>query len=171
MQRRPGDADLHRGTRPLYGTNGIALVPNAIGSRMFVQTDGKVVFDAYGGHVTRTTAPVPAVVSTSTITVGTGKKARATGVSITFNTAINPALLNNVTSYVIRAVKGRKIIKLRKRGSISYNAATQTLTLTFAGQDDDRQGLHGRDHAGRRRRRRWGSPLQRRGDPSSSRRA
>ena len=126
---------------PSYGTNGIALVPNAIGSRMFVQTDGKVVYDAYGGYVTRTTAPVPAVVSTSTITVGTGKKARATGVSITFNTAINPALLNNVTSYVIRAVKGRKIIKLRKRGSISYNATTQTLTLTFQGKQTIGKGF------------------------------
>ena len=74
---------------------------------------------------------MPAVVSTTIVTTGTGKKAKATGVTLTFNTAINPALISNLTAFTVRPMKGKKAIKIKK-GGIVYNAATQTLTLNFA---------------------------------------
>jgi uncharacterized delta-60 repeat protein len=114
-----------------FGTNGVALIPNAVTGRMFQQADGKVV-SLSGGTVIRTTAPAPAVASTTIITTGTGKKAKASGVTITFNTAINPSLASTVTAYLVRPAKGKKGLKIRKKGGISYNAATQTLTINFA---------------------------------------
>jgi uncharacterized delta-60 repeat protein len=113
-----------------YGTNGVALIPAAPTTRMFVQADGKVVYIA-GGEVARTTPPTPAAATTTIITKGTGKKAKATGVTITFNTAVNPNLLTNPSIYQVRPHGKKTLIKLKKKG-VSYNAATQTLTLNFA---------------------------------------
>jgi uncharacterized delta-60 repeat protein len=116
---------------PSYGPNGVALVPTfGINSRLFVQMDGKVVFLS-GSQVARTTAPTPAAATTTIITKGTGKKAKATGVTIRFNTAVNPNLLTSPSIYQVRPHGKKTLIKLKKKG-ISYNAATQTLTLTFA---------------------------------------
>ena len=117
-----------------YGTNGAALLPvsgSNPSTEVVVQTDGKALFLA-GSQVARTTAPVPAVVSTTIVTTGTGKKAKATGVTIAFNTAINPTLASDVVAYLVRPMKSKKGIKLRKKGAISYDAATRTLTITFA---------------------------------------
>jgi uncharacterized delta-60 repeat protein len=116
---------------PTYGTNGVALIPAPADTPFVVQPDGKVVFTTSNG-VARTTAPVPAVASSTVVTVGTGTKAKATGVTITFNTAVNPTLSSNVSVYVVRTVKGRKVVKIKKKGGIVYNAATRTLTLSFA---------------------------------------
>jgi uncharacterized delta-60 repeat protein len=114
-----------------YGTNGVALIePIFIGSKLLVQTDGKVVFGADGG-VARTTAPAPVVTTTTIVTTGTGKNAKASGVTIAFNTAINPVLLSNLTAFTVRPMKGKKAIKIKK-GGLVYNAATQTLTINFA---------------------------------------
>jgi uncharacterized delta-60 repeat protein len=117
-----------------FGTNGAAIIAgNDIDGRMVMQSDGKVDFLTFNG-VARTTAPAPAAATTSIVTTGTGKNAKATGVTITFNTAVNPTLLTDPSLYAVRTVKGRKVIKLKKRGGVSYNAATQTLTLNFAGK-------------------------------------
>src|SRR5262249_37743534 len=116
---------------PSFAPNGVALLPTfGVSSRMFVRMDGKVVF-LTGNQVARTTAPTPAATTTSIITKGTGKKAKATGVTITFNTAVNPNLLTSPTIYQVRPNGKKKVIKLKKKG-VSYNAATQTLTLNFA---------------------------------------
>jgi Domain of unknown function (DUF5122) beta-propeller len=117
-----------------YGTNGVALLPGSVGSRLLVQSDGKVLFVSGNDSVARTTAPAPQVSSTALIVTGTGRRARATGVTITFNTGINPSLATNQSSFVVRAVKGRRIVRIRKRG-ISYDAATQTLTINFAARN------------------------------------
>ncbi len=110
----------------------MALIePVFVGSKLLVQTDGKVLFGADQG-VARTTAPVPAVTTTTIVTTGTGKKAKATGVTLTFNTAINPTLASNIVAYLVRPMKGKKAIKLKKKGGIVYNPTTQTLTLNFA---------------------------------------
>ncbi len=117
-----------------YGSNGVALLPaspNAT-TEVVVQTDGKALFLTGSSQVARTTAPVPAVVTTTINTTGTGKKAKATGVTLTFNTAINPTLASNIASYLVRPMKGNKAIKLKKKGGIVYNPTTQTLTLNFA---------------------------------------
>jgi uncharacterized delta-60 repeat protein len=114
-----------------YGTNGVALLPASVGTRLLVQSDGKVLFVSGNDSVARTTAPAPAVASTSMIVVGTGKRAKATGVTITFNTDVNSTLATNASSFVVRAVKGRRIIRIKKKG-ISYNEATRTLTINFA---------------------------------------
>jgi uncharacterized delta-60 repeat protein len=111
-----------------YGTSGVALLPASDDGRLLVQTDGKVLFLS-GNEVARTTAPAPQVASTTIVTTGTGKKASATGVSLTFNTAINPALASNVKVYVVRAGKGKKLFKIKK---LAYNPANYTLTITFA---------------------------------------
>ncbi len=117
-----------------YGTNGSAVLPASgfnPSTELDVQTDGKALFLS-GSQVARTTAPPPVVTTTTIVTTGTGKKAKASGVTITFNTAINPTLASNVVAYLIRPMKGKKAIKIRKKGGISYNAATQTLTINFA---------------------------------------
>jgi uncharacterized delta-60 repeat protein len=114
-----------------YGTNGVALVPAAPTTRMFVQADGKVVYIA-GDEVARTTPPTPAAATTTIITTGTGKKAKATGVTIRFNTAVNPNLLTSPTIYQVRPNGKKKVLKLKKKGGVAYNAATQTLSLTLA---------------------------------------
>jgi hypothetical protein len=117
-----------------YGSNGVALLPaspNAT-TEVVVQTDGNALFLTDSSQVARTTAPVPAVVSTTIVTTGTGKKAKATGVTLTLNTAINPTLAANITAYLVRPMKGKKAIKLKKKGAIVYNPTTQTLTLNFA---------------------------------------
>src|SRR5262249_29963787 len=90
-----------------YGTNGVALLPASVGTRLLVQSDGKVLFVSGNDSVARTAAPAPQVASTSIIVVGTGKRAKATGVTITFNTDVNPTLATNASSFVVRAVKGR----------------------------------------------------------------
>jgi uncharacterized delta-60 repeat protein len=118
---------------PSYAPNGVAMLPiSSVGSRLFVQNDSKVVFLA-GNQVVRTTPPAPAAVITTLVTVGNGKNAKASGVAMTFNTAVNPTILTDPNLYQVRAVKGKKIIKLKKKGVV-YNAATQTLTLSFAGK-------------------------------------
>jgi uncharacterized delta-60 repeat protein len=116
-----------------YASGGVAILPAYVSGRMFLQSDGKVVFGSSNG-IARSTAPTPAASATSVITTGTGKKAKASGVTITFNTAVNPNLLTNPSLYQVRAVKGRKLIPLKKRGGVAYNPTTQTLTLSFAGK-------------------------------------
>jgi hypothetical protein len=74
------------------------------------------------------------VVSTSIIVTGTGRKASATGATITFNTSVNPILAANLSSFAVHAMKGRRSIRIKK-GGISYNAATRTLTIRFAGRN------------------------------------
>jgi uncharacterized delta-60 repeat protein len=118
---------------PAFAAGGVAILPAYVSGRMFLQTDGKVVFGSSNG-IARTTAPTPAAATTTIITTRTGKKAAASGVTITFNTGVNPNLLTNSSLYQIRSVKGKKLIKLKKRGGVSYNAATQTLTLNCAGK-------------------------------------
>jgi hypothetical protein len=113
-----------------YGSNGAAIVPDDVDGRMLQQADGKVVYVSFG-YIDRTTAPAPAVVSTTIVTTGTGKKAKASGVTLTFNTAINPVLVSNLTALMVRPMKGKKAIKIKK-GGIVYNPTTQTLTVTFA---------------------------------------
>jgi len=114
-----------------FGMAGAAILPISMNGRMIIQTDGKVAFGSFNG-VARTTAPTPTVVSTSILTTGTGRRAKATGVTITFNTGINPTLATTSPIYLIRPARGRQTIKLRKRGGISYDATTQTLTFRFA---------------------------------------
>ncbi len=113
---------------PTYGTGGVALLPQTVDSRLLVQADGKVIYNADEG-IARTTAPAPAVASTTIITVGTGKNAKATGVTINFNTAINPLLIKNVKIFVLRAAKGGKLIKIKK---FSLDSTGQHLTFNFA---------------------------------------
>lgn len=116
-----------------FGSNGAAIIPESVNGRMLMQTDGKLVFLS-GNDVVRTTPPTPAASSTGIVVTGSGKKAKASGVTITFNTAVNPALLTNPNLYQVRALKGHRLIKIRKRGGVIYDAATQTLTLNFAGK-------------------------------------
>ena len=78
--------------------------------------------------------------------------------TITFNTAVNPTLLTESSLYTVRAAKGRKVIKLKKRGGVSYNAATQTLTLNFAGKTAIGTGFQVVITDGRDRRGRWAGP-------------
>jgi uncharacterized delta-60 repeat protein len=111
-----------------YGTGGAALLPESISSQVLVQSDGKVLFNTYDG-VVRTTAPVPAVASTSIVSTGTGKKVSATGVTITFNTAVNPTLAENVKVYVLRGGKRKKTIRIKK---VSLDATGLDLTFSFA---------------------------------------
>jgi uncharacterized delta-60 repeat protein len=113
---------------PTYGTGGVAVLPQIVDSQVFVQTDGKVLYNGNLG-ITRTTAPAPLVASTTIITQGTGKNAKATGVTISFNTAINPALVKNVKIFVLRAAKGGKLIKIKR---ISLDSTGQNLTFNFA---------------------------------------
>ncbi len=116
---------------PSYGSNGVALLPTSVRSRLFLQSDGKVVFvTSYG--VARTTAPAPAVAGTTIITTGTGTKAKASSVTITFNTAIDPVQAVDIKVYLGRSTKGGRLIAIRKKGGITYDAATQTLTINFA---------------------------------------
>jgi uncharacterized delta-60 repeat protein len=113
-----------------YGPGGMAVLPLSVDSRLLRQADGKLDFLS-GGQVVRTSSTTTAV-STTIITAGSGKKARATGVTITFNTAVNPALLTDPSLWLVRAVKGRRHIKIKKKGGVSYNGATDTFTLDFA---------------------------------------
>ncbi len=92
-------------TTSLVGT--MPMVPASVASRLLLQPDGKILFRT-GNAVTRTTAPPPAITATSIITTGTGKKTQATGVTITFNTAVNGTMAINPKSYqVLRATEGR----------------------------------------------------------------
>jgi uncharacterized delta-60 repeat protein len=111
-----------------YGTGGAALLPESISSQVLVQSDGKVLFNTYDG-VARTTAPVPAVASTSIVSTGTGKTVSATAVTIIFNTAINPTLAENVKVYVLRGGKRKKAMKIKK---VSLDATGLDLTFSFA---------------------------------------
>ncbi len=115
-------------------------MPGGVGNRLLVQSDGKALYVSDGETVARTTAAAPQVASTALVVVGTGRRARATGVTITFSTDVNPTLAANASSYVVRAVKGRRIVRIRKRG-ISYNAATRTLTITFAARNPVGKGF------------------------------
>ena len=98
---------------PTYGTGGVALLPQGVSGRLLVQADGKVIYNSDLG-VARTTAPPTAVASTTIITVGTGKNAKATGVTISFNTAINSTLVKNVKIFVLRAKKGARPSRSRE---------------------------------------------------------
>ena len=91
--------------------------------------------------VTRTTAPPPAIAATSIITTGTGKKTQATGVTITFNTAVNGTMAINLKTYQVLRANGRQAIKLLKHDGIGYNSVTQTLTLRFARKTPVRKGF------------------------------
>ncbi len=114
-----------------FGTDGLALVPDDVNSRLVLQPDGEVFFWSIesSDKIESATGPVPAVVSTSMITTGAAKKAQATGVTITFNTAINRVPASQVKVYLIRHGKGKKAIKVKK---VSYDSTTSTLTLRFS---------------------------------------
>ena len=87
-------------------------------------TDGSAIF--------RTTAPTPVVMTASLITTGTGNKTKVSGITVTFNTAINPALAQNVKLYQVKiGTKGKKFIKIK---SATYNAATNSVSLLFKGK-------------------------------------
>ncbi|MHB1556492.1 MAG: delta-60 repeat domain-containing protein, partial [Isosphaeraceae bacterium] len=121
---------------PNYGVNGAALLPansSNPSTEVVVQGDGKALFLS-GDQVARTTAPPPAVVSTGTIVVGKGKRVKAAGVTITFNTDVNPILAGNPTAYMVFLGKGKRRIQIRKKGGIRYDASTRTLTLNFIGR-------------------------------------
>ncbi len=117
-----------------FGTDGEAVIPEPVESRMLMQSDGKLIFRAGDNVVARTTAPAPQVASTAPIVTGSGKKAKAMGVTITFNTGINATLASNVSSYLVRPMKGRRAIRIKK-GGVSYNATTRTLTIKFAAKN------------------------------------
>jgi uncharacterized delta-60 repeat protein len=116
---------------PSYGTAGAALLPASMGGRMIMQPDGKVAYGTFNG-VARTTAPTPGVVTTTIVSTGTGKRAKASAIKITFNTGLNQALATNSKIYTILPAKGRKAIAIRKNGGVAYDPTTQTLTLSFA---------------------------------------
>jgi uncharacterized delta-60 repeat protein len=119
-----------------FGSGGAAILPIALRGRMIIQTDGKIAYGNVNG-VARTTGPAPAptpapaVVGTTILTTGTGRRTRAVGIKIRFNTALNEALASNSRIYTILPAKGRRAIALRKRGAASYDPASQTLTLLF----------------------------------------
>lgn len=118
---------------PAFGNGGAAIIPNNVDNTLLQQSDGKFVF-VTGNNVGRTTAPPPVVVSTNVITVGKGKRARAVGLTITFNTPANTMLANNANAYVVLPMRGRRPIRIRKRGGVSYDPTTDTLTLRFVGR-------------------------------------
>ncbi len=107
------------------------MIPEPIDGRLLLQPDGKVI-SLSGYNVIRTTAPALAVASSTIVTTGTRKKIKATGVTVTFNTPVIPALLTDPRFYQVRATKGKRIVELKKKGGIAYDAPTQTLTLRFA---------------------------------------
>ncbi len=111
-----------------YGTGGVALLPGTVNSHLLVQTDGKVVY-LNPSNIYRTTAPVPAVQSAAIVTTGTGSKAKAAGVTITFNTPVNPTLARNVKIYMLRGGKPKKTLKLK--GPV-LDATGRMLTFNFA---------------------------------------
>src|SRR5262249_41894142 len=113
---------------PAFGSGGAALLPQSDDGRLLLQSDGKLLFLS-SGQVTPTPPPAPEAATTTIITTGVGKRARATGVTIQFNTAINPALVSNARLFQVRPMRGRRLIPLRRRGGVSYNPTTQTLTL------------------------------------------
>jgi uncharacterized delta-60 repeat protein len=114
---------------PSYGSNGVALLPESPTGRLLVQADGKVVFST-GSSIARTTAPVPLVVSETLVTTGTGKKAGVSGVTIQFNTSVNPTLASNKAYYQVRVgTKGKKFFKIK---SVTYNASTRSVTILFS---------------------------------------
>ena len=111
-----------------YGTGGVASCRECVNSHLLVQTDGKVIY-LNPSNIYRTTAPVPAVQSTAIVITGTGSKAKASGVTITFNTAVNPTLARNVKIYVLRGGKPKKTLKLK--GPV-LDATGRMLTFNFA---------------------------------------
>ncbi len=111
-----------------YGNGGVALLPGNINSHLLVQTDGKVIY-FITSNIYRTTAPVPAVQSAAIVTTGTGSKAKASGVTITFNTPVNPTLARNVKVYMLRGGKPKKTLKLK--GPV-LDATGRMLTFNFA---------------------------------------
>jgi uncharacterized delta-60 repeat protein len=118
---------------PGFGTAGAALLPASMGGRIIMQSDGKVAYGTFNG-VARTTAPTPAVVSTTIVSTGVGKRAKASAIQIKFNTGLNQALATNSKIYLIKPSRGNRTIAIRKRGGITYDPITQTLTLSFAGK-------------------------------------
>ncbi len=115
---------------PTYDHGGVAILPTSINRSMVMQPDGKVLFATYDG-VARVTAPPPAVMATKILTSGAGKKTKATALTLTFNTGLNETLSKNIKVYVIHNAKGKNNFKIKKNG-ITYEAATQTLTIRFA---------------------------------------
>jgi uncharacterized delta-60 repeat protein len=111
-----------------YGTGGVALLPGGSVDSLFVQTDGKVVFDD-ANSIFRTTPPTLAVTTTTITTGGTVKNPTATAVTITFNTAINPTLAGNIKIYALRGGKPKKVLKIKH---ISFDSTDKQLTFTFA---------------------------------------
>jgi uncharacterized delta-60 repeat protein len=111
-----------------FGNDGMALLTNGVESRMLLQSDGGVFFQS-DLELVRVSGPVPAVVSTSMIATGAPKKAQARGVTITFNTAVDPVPASEIKVYLNRSGKRKKAIKVKK---VSYDVATSTMTLRFA---------------------------------------
>jgi uncharacterized delta-60 repeat protein len=116
-----------------FGSSGVALLPTRLTGRMLVQTDGKILFPNGSGVArTTTTASALAITNTALTTTGMGKNSRATGLTVGFNTGIDPVLATNVNIYQVKTVKGNKVVKLRKKSPITYDASSQTLTIHFA---------------------------------------
>jgi uncharacterized delta-60 repeat protein len=115
-----------------FGGDGLALLSSDVGSQLLVQPDGGVLYQSIqtGNQIGHAAGPVPAIVSTSVMTTGAARRARAVGVAITFNTAVDPALARDIKIYPDRRGKATKGIKVKK---VSYDAATSTWTVRFAG--------------------------------------
>ncbi len=119
---------------PMLGPNGVAMIsPASVDGRLLLQADGKVIVSS-NGDIVRTTAPPPVVVSSTITTIGKGKRVKATGLTITFETGLNTILANNSNAYVVLPMKGKRPITLRKKGGAFYDPTTGTLTLRFAGK-------------------------------------
>ena len=79
---------------------------------MVVQTDGKVLFN--GDRARPHHGPGAGGRHHDHHHPGTGKKAKATGVTITFNTAVNPTLANNIKIYLFAPRRGGKPSRSRR---------------------------------------------------------
>ncbi len=113
-----------------YGTNGMAILPSYVSNGpLLVQNDGKIVFISSDG-IGRTTPPAPLVFpSPVLITKGTGSKTKVSGVTIFFNTSVNPGMASNIKIYRVHiGTKGRRNIKLR---NATYDGANNSVSLQF----------------------------------------
>ncbi|ODU01435.1 MAG: hypothetical protein ABS79_01640 [Planctomycetes bacterium SCN 63-9] len=117
------------GINNAYGTNGTSILSGITAAgNVEVQPDGKLVFSSYSS-IARTTAPDPAVLTSQLIFTSTGKNAKSNSIVIKFNTTLNPAIAGNKKIYQVRiGKKGRRFAAIRR---VSYDAATQTLTITL----------------------------------------
>jgi uncharacterized delta-60 repeat protein len=114
-----------------YGTNGVALLPETPQGRLLVQGDDKVVFVDDDGEIDRTTAPVPQVFPTPPVLITNSTGKNVTGITVFFNTAVNPGMASNVKLYMVKVgAKGKNFIKIKRA---TYNASNNSVALQFKG--------------------------------------